>query len=38
MNNNLIYDISDSPKTFKEWLLFSLQQVFAVFVATVLIS
>ena len=38
MNNNLIYDINDSPKSIKEWVLFSLQQVFAVFVATVLIS
>ena len=35
---NLIYDISDKPKTIKEWILYSLQQVLAVFVATVLIA
>ena len=35
---NLIYDISDKPKTLKEWILYSLQQVLAVFVATVLIA
>ena len=36
--DNLIYDISDKPKTIKEWLLYALQQVLAVFVATLLIS
>lgn len=36
--NNLIYGISDKPKTLKEWILYSLQQVLAVFVATVLIA
>ena len=36
--NNLIYGISDQPKTLKEWALYSLQQVLAVFVATVLIA
>ena len=36
--NNLIYGISDKPKTLKEWALYSLQQVLAVFVATVLIA
>lgn len=35
---NMIYGIGDSPKTLKEWLLYSLQQVLAVFVATVLIA
>ena len=35
---NLIYDISDKPKTIKEWILYSLQQVLSVFVATVLIA
>ena len=38
MNKNLIYDIGDKPRTFKEWTFYSLQQVLAVFVATVLIS
>lgn len=38
MNSNLIYDIGDSPKTIKEWILYALQQVMAVFVATVLIA
>ena len=36
--NGLIYGISDKPKTFKEWALYALQQVMAVFVATVLIA
>lgn len=35
---NLIYDINEKPKTIKEWILYSLQQVLAVFVATVLIA
>ena len=35
---SLIYNISDKPKTIKEWTLYSLQQVLAVFVATVLIA
>lgn len=35
---NLIYGITDSPKTVKEWILYSLQQVLAVFIATVLIA
>lgn len=34
----LLYDIHESPKTVKEWLLYSLQQLLAVFVATVLIA
>jgi uracil permease len=36
--NNLIYGINDKPKKLKEWLLYSLQQVLSVFVATVLIA
>lgn len=36
--NNLIYGILDKPKTLKEWALYSLQQVLAVFVATTLIA
>lgn len=37
-DNNLLYGISDKPKTIKEWILYSLQQLMAVFVATVLIA
>lgn len=37
-NNNLIYDTHEHPKTIKEWLLYALQMLMAVFVATVLIS
>ena len=36
--NNLIYGIKDHPKTAKEWIFYTLQQVLAVFVATVLIA
>ena len=36
--NNLIYGISDKPATLKEWILYSIQQLLAVFVATVLIA
>ena len=36
--NKLLYDINESPKTVKEWILYSVQQVLAVFVATVLIA
>ena len=36
--SNLIYGIQDKPKTFKEWLLYPIQQVFAVLTATLLIS
>lgn len=36
--NNLIYSINERPKTFKELLLFSLQMVLSVFVATTLIA
>ena len=37
-DNNLLYGISDKPKTIKEWFLYALQQLLAVFVATVLIA
>ena len=35
---SLIYNINEKPKTVKEWVLYALQQVLAVFVATVLIA
>ena len=38
VDKNLLYDIHESPKTIKEWILYSLQQLMAVFVATVLIA
>lgn len=34
----MIYGINDSPKSVKEWILYAIQQVLAVFVATTLIS
>ena len=37
-NNNLIYDTHEHPKTVKEWVLYAVQMLMAVFVATVLIS
>lgn len=37
-SSGLLYDIQDKPKKIKEWILYSLQQVLAVFVATVLIA
>ena len=37
-NNNLIYDTHEHPKTVKEWILYAVQMLMAVFVATVLIS
>lgn len=37
-NSNLLYGISDKPRTIKEWFLYALQQLLAVFVATVLIA
>lgn len=36
--NSLIYDIRDCPRKWYEWVVFALQQVLAVFVATVLIA
>lgn len=36
--NSLIYDTYEYPKTVKEWLLYAVQMLMAVFVATVLIS
>ena len=37
-NKNLIYDTHEHPKTVKEWVLYAVQMLMAVFVATVLIS
>ena len=34
----LIYNINERPATIKEWIIYALQQVLAVFVATVLIA
>ncbi len=36
--NSLIYDIEDSPKHWYEWLIYSIQMVMSVFVATILIA
>ena len=36
--NNLKYDIRDIPKKWYEWIIFTLQQVLAIFVATTLIA
>ena len=38
MTNNLIYSIKDKPRTVKEWIGYSFQQVIAVLTATLLIS
>lgn len=38
MSNNLILDTNQKPKSVKEWILYPLQMVMAVFVATVLIA
>lgn len=38
MNSGLLYGIHDTPRTIKEWILYALQQLLAVFVATVLIA
>lgn len=38
MNNQLKYDIKDKPKKWWEWILYPLQQLLSVFVATVLIA
>ena len=37
-NKNLIYDTHEHPKKWHEWLLYAVQMLMAVFVATVLIS
>lgn len=37
-NNNLLYGIRDVPNKWYEWVIFTAQQVLAVFVATVLIA
>lgn len=36
--SNMIYGVTDKPKKIREWILYALQQVLAVFVATVLIA
>ena len=36
--SDLIYNISDKPKTIREWVLYAIQQVLAVFVARVVIA
>ena len=36
--SNLKYDVNENPKTIKEWAMYSIQQVLAVFVATVSIN
>lgn len=38
MNSNLKYDIRDTPKKWYEWILYPLQMILSVFVATVLIA
>lgn len=38
MSNELKYDIKDKPKKWWEWILYPLQQLLSVFVATVLIA
>ena len=38
VENKLIYDIHENPRTIKEWVLYPLQMVLSVFVATVLIA
>ena len=38
MDNKLIYDTHETPRSVKEWLLYAVQMLMAVFVATVLIS
>ena len=37
-DKNLIYDINEHPKKWHEWLLYAVQMLMAVFVATILIS
>ena len=37
-NSKLIYDTHENPRTIKEWVLYAVQMLMAVFVATVLIS
>lgn len=38
LNNNLIYDVREKPNKWYEWIVYTIQMVLAVFVATVLIS
>ena len=35
---NLIYKVNEKPNSLKEWFLYTLQMLLAVFVATVLIA
>jgi uracil permease len=37
-NKNLIYDTHENPRSIKEWVLYAVQMLMAVFVATILIS
>lgn len=37
-DKNLLYDIREVPRSVKEWILYTLQQVLSIFVATVLIA
>lgn len=37
-DKNLLYDIREVPRSAKEWILYTLQQVLSIFVATVLIA
>lgn len=37
-NKNLIYDTHENPRSIREWILYAVQMLMAVFVATVLIS
>lgn len=37
-DKNLLYDIHEVPRSAKEWILYTLQQVLSIFVATVLIA
>lgn len=38
MNKELIYGITESPKTLKEWIFYSMQQTLSILTATILIS
>ena len=37
-DNNLVLNTNEKPRSAKEWILYPLQMVMAVFVATVLIA
>ena len=36
--SKMIYDVNEKPRTWKEWILYPIQMILAVFVATVLIA